>query len=76
MCLLIDKNVVSGTKKMSAKIFGKEVRPNIRFSGKGQIMPLLVISKRLSFSFSFSLFICQKKKIHLYRHSIYYKNVI
>ena len=33
----IDKNVVSGTEKMSAKIFGKEIRPKV--FGKWTKMP-------------------------------------
>ena len=36
--LRIDKNVVWGTEKRSAKIFGKEIRP-IRFSGNEQKCP-------------------------------------
>ena len=39
-CFRIDQNVVSGTEKRSAKIFGKEIRPiNVRFSGNGQKCP-------------------------------------
>ena len=36
-CFRIDKNVVSGTEKRSAKIFGKEIRP--KFFGKWTKMP-------------------------------------
>ena len=36
-CFRIDKNVVSGTDKRSAKIFGKEIRP--KFFRKWTKMP-------------------------------------
>ena len=36
-CFRIDKNVVSGTEKRSAKIFGKEIRPKV--FGKWTKMP-------------------------------------
>ena len=38
-CFRIDKNVVSSTEKMSAKIFGKEIRPKVSFPGNGEKCP-------------------------------------
>ena len=45
-CFRIDKNVVSGTEKWSAKIFGKKIR--LKVFGKGTNDDQ-VISKRLKF---------------------------
>ena len=38
-CFRRDKNDVLGTKKRSARIFGKATRPKLRFSGNGQKNP-------------------------------------